>query len=102
LRKDRSETHEVIFVEGMEYKKLIATNGKPLNEREQAQAEKEMSRIAEQRRKRRGRPPPGGRVFFGNQSVDLGSREELLVLFENRLIGEESVNGKQVACFLRE
>lgn len=121
LRKDRSETHEVIFVEGMEYKKLVARNGKPLDERERMQAEKEMRRVAEERRKRRGLPSPGGRVFFGNQSVDLGSREELLVLFENRLIGEESVSGrkawviestpkatalteheKQVACFRKK
>lgn len=36
-RKNRSETHEVMFIEGQRFKKLVSRNGKPLTAKEQAQ-----------------------------------------------------------------
>jgi hypothetical protein len=39
----QTETHEMIFVEGLEYRKLVARNGQPLSAREQAQVEKDMA-----------------------------------------------------------
>jgi hypothetical protein len=94
-QKVRSATSEVIFIEGLEYKKLAARNGKPLAPREQAQVEQEMRQTAEERRKQRGLRAPGGRIQFGNQSLDVGSREELLTLFDNRLVGEEEIGGRK-------
>jgi hypothetical protein len=93
--KVRSATSEVIFIEGLNYKRLVARNGKPLDRREQAQVENEMRQTAEERRKHRGYHAPGGRINFANQSMDVGSREELLTLFDNRLVGEEEIRGRK-------
>jgi len=92
-----SETHEVIFVEGMKYKKLVARNGKALGAREKAQVEKDMRLTAEERRKHQHRIAPGGMISFNglftHQSLDLGSLGELLTLYDNRVAGEENVRG---------
>src|ERR1039457_2770241 len=51
--KDRSETHDIIFVEGISYSKLTARNGKPLEAREAAKEEKKLQQAAEERRQQR-------------------------------------------------
>ena len=92
--KNSTETHDVIFVEGVNFRKLIARNGKPLSAREAAQVEKEMQETAAERR----RHPPiaaGGSIGFGSARADIGSLPELLTLFDNRLVGEEEVNGRK-------
>jgi hypothetical protein len=90
---NRSETHDVIFVEGVKFRKLVARNGKPLSRREAAGVEQEMRETAAQRRQH---PiPGGGSIVFGRAHADVGSYEELLALFDNRLVGEEPVNGRQ-------
>jgi hypothetical protein len=96
-RKTGSATHDVIFVEGFKFNKLLARNGKPLNAHDQAQVEKNMRLTAEERRKHQ-RPIAAGGVItfsslFSHQSADLGSLSELLTLFDNRLAGEEEVRG---------
>ena len=95
LRKNFSETSEVLFVEGLEYKKRVARNGKPLDAREQARVEKEMSQTAEERRKHRRPPTPGGYLSFRSHRADLGSMEDFLALFDNRLVGEEEIRGRK-------
>ncbi|HEY3841129.1 MAG TPA: hypothetical protein VGL72_31375 [Bryobacteraceae bacterium] len=96
-RKTQSETHDVIFVEGMRYEKLIARNGKPLNIRDQARVEKDMRQTAEERRRREHPLPAGGIITlsggYGRDNIDLGSLSELLTLFDNRIAGEEEVRG---------
>ncbi len=96
-RKTASETHEVIFVEGLKYKKLVARNGHPLSAHDQAQVEKNMRLTAEERRKHQRPTAPGGVVTFNgmftHQSFDLGSLGELLTLYDNRLAGEEEIRG---------
>ncbi len=92
--KNRSETHDVIFVEGVNFRKLIARNGKPLSAREAAQVEKEMQETAAERR-RHSPIAAGGSVGFGSARADIGSLPELLTLFDNRLVGEEEVNGRK-------
>ena len=96
-RQVQSETHEVIFVEGLKYKKLVQRNGKPLSARERARVEKDMSETAAERRKHSRPTAPGGVLIFSGRSthetVDLGSLEELLTLFDNRVSGEEEVRG---------
>jgi hypothetical protein len=54
----QTETHEVIFAEGLEYRRLVARNGQPLSAREQAQVEKDMAQTAAERRKNLHRSPP--------------------------------------------
>jgi hypothetical protein len=93
-QKTRSETHEVIFVEGVEYRKLIARNGKPLSAREAARVAEEMRETAAERR-RHPQYAPGGSIGLGGARADLGSLAELLTLFDNRLAGEEEVNGRK-------
>jgi len=94
LHQDRSETAEVIFIEGQAFRKLIARNGKPLDAKEQARVDKEMRETAEQRRKHPAWPDGGG-VTNGHSRADFGSDEELLTLFDNRLTGEEEIAGRK-------
>ena len=85
-RKDRSETHEIIFVEGKPYKKLIARNEWPLEANEQAKEAKKLQRIAQERLRR-----PHAGLF--NKNVSMGSYKDLLTLFDNRMEGEEEIRG---------
>jgi len=93
-RRKRSETHDVVFVEGVKFRKLIARNGTALSKREAAEVEKEMRETAAERRKH-GQYAPGGSIGFGGSRADIGSFPELLTLFDNRLVGEEEVNGRK-------
>jgi hypothetical protein len=94
LHQNRSETREAIFIEGLEYRKLVARNGKPLDAKEKAKVDKEMRETAEQRRKHPAWADGGG-VTNGRQRADFGSDEELLTLFDNRLAGEEEIGGRK-------
>jgi hypothetical protein len=87
-KKDRSETHEIIFVEGLTYKKLVARNERPLEPKEQSKVEKLMQRIAKDRREQR-------RSGIFHKDVSLGSDEDLLTLFDNRVLGEEEIRGRK-------
>src|SRR4051812_4167960 len=51
LGKKHTETHEVVFIEGLQYRKLVAMDGKPLNAKEQAKVATAMRQTAEQRRR---------------------------------------------------
>jgi hypothetical protein len=86
-KKDRSETSEVIFVEGESYKRLIARNGKPLDSREAAKEEKKMNQTAEQRRKERHSGPHDHTEYVGS--------DDLRTLCDNRLVGEEEIHGRK-------
>jgi hypothetical protein len=92
-KKDRSETHEVIFVEGASYKKLIARNDKPLDAKEEAKEKKKLAQAAAERRKVHG---PG--LFHKN--VSLASNEDLLTLFDNRFLAEEEIRGHKAWVIL--
>jgi hypothetical protein len=94
LKQNRSETAEIIFVEGEVYRKLVARNGKPLDAKEKAKVDKDMRETAEQRRKHPAWPDGGGAIVNGHRT-DFGSDEELLTLFNNRLTGEEEIGGRQ-------
>lgn len=95
LKKDYSETRDVIFLEGLPFPKLVARNGRPLPKKEQAQVAKLMSLTAAERRRKLQRTPPGGQLAMGDQTIDLGSNAELLMFYENRLVGEEEVRGRR-------
>ena len=89
-----TQTHEVLFVEGLAYQKLIGYNGRPLSPEAQAAEEKKMLQTAEERRRTRPKSAPGGSVRFGPQSADLGSLEELLTKFQHRLLPDEEIRGR--------
>jgi hypothetical protein len=92
-----SATHDVIFVEGLKFNKLVARNGKPLSASDQAKVEKNMRLTAEERRKHQRPTAPGGMItfsgLFSSGSLDLGSLSELPKLFDNRVSGEEEIRG---------
>lgn len=94
LRKDRSEKSEVIFVEGLQYKKLVERNGQPLSPAEREHVEQQMNETAEHRRRNRA-PVKGGRISFGNDHADLGSLDELTTLFDWQMQGEAEVRGRK-------
>jgi hypothetical protein len=79
---------EVIFVEGLEYKKLISGDGKPLDAKALAKEERKMQQTAEERRKQR-------RAGAFHPTVSTGSIQDLLTLFDNRLLGEEEIRGRK-------
>ena len=86
--KDRSETHDIMFVEGISYHKLTARNGKPLERGEAAKEEKKLQETAEERRKQR-------HAGLFHPSLNTASEEDLLALFDNRLVGEEEIRGRK-------
>lgn len=95
-RKQRyTETFDVIFVEGLPFRKLVARNGKPLPPKERAQVEKAMRETAADRRKR-PRPVPGGQIFMNGRTIDIGTNSELPSLFDVTLAGEEEIRGHKV------
>jgi len=87
-KKKNSRTYDVLYVEGLQYRRLVARDGKPLSKREEAREEKKMQQTAAERRKQR-------RSGLFRRGVSLGSAQELLTLFDNRLIGEEEIRGRK-------
>jgi hypothetical protein len=85
-KKDHSETYEVMFVEGQSYKKLIARDDRPLDAKEQAKVDKALQKAGEDRRKQR-------RSGLLHKNVSLGTPDDLLTMFDNRIAGEEEVRG---------
>jgi len=80
------------------YQKLISQDGKPLDAKDQAKEDKKMQQTAEERRKQR-RTLRGGLLTnacpFFHPTVSIGSSQDLLTLFDNRLLGEEEVRGRK-------
>lgn len=85
-KKTGSVTHDVIFVEGESYKRLVARNGKPLAPREEAKEEKKLQQTAEQRRKARR-----SGLFTRNVNI---SGEDLIKLCDHRLLAEDEIRGR--------
>ena len=87
-KKDSTETHDIIFVEGLSYSKLTARNGEPLKRGEAQKEEKKLQQTAAERRKQR---------YAGlfHPTVSTASEEDLLALFDNRLAGEEEIRGRK-------
>lgn len=94
VKQNRSETAEIIFVEGQTYRKLVARNRKPLDAKEKARVDKDMRETAEHRRKHPAWADGGG-ITNGHARADFGSDEELLTLFDNRLTGEQEIGGRK-------
>src|ERR1051325_3734028 len=97
--KQTSKTYQVMTLEGSQYSKWIATNGKPLSKEEAAEEEakfqREISRrhseSPDERRKRIAQ-------YEKERSQDHALMTELAKAFEFKLVGDEAVNGRQ--CFV--
>ncbi|HEY4364982.1 MAG TPA: hypothetical protein VGN17_28725 [Bryobacteraceae bacterium] len=89
-KQTSSETYEVMFLEGEQYKKLVARSGQPLNTAEQAKEEKKLQEEAKARRKKRG-----SGLFTRTFSIGSADDAMLFTHFENRIVGEEEVNGRR-------
>lgn len=87
-RQDRTQTHEIIFVEGESYRKLVARNDRPLDVKEQSKEDLRLKQTAAERRKKRQFGPI-------ERHFSLGERELLLTLFDNRIVGEEDLRGRR-------
>ena len=87
VSSQRSETHDVVFVEGESYEKLIARNGQPLAGKEAAKEELRLQKTAAERRKQRK---------FGTirRTVRLPELAVVIEKFDLRLAGEEAVDGR--------
>lgn len=54
-----------------------------------------MRLTAAERRRELHRAPPGGQLVMGDHTIDLGSYDELLTLYRNRVAGEEEIRGRK-------
>jgi hypothetical protein len=88
-KKTGSEIHDVIFVEGESYKRLVARDGKPLPPKEEAKEEKKLQQTAEERRKARRKG-----LFNFSRSVSV-SGDDLDKLCDRRMAGEEEIRGRK-------
>ncbi|MBZ5636811.1 MAG: hypothetical protein LAO55_27105 [Acidobacteriia bacterium] len=88
-KKTGSETHDVIFVEGESYRRLVARDGKALPPNEEAREEKKLQQTAEERRKARRK----GLLNF-SRTVSVSS-EDLDKFFDRSLVGEEEIRGRK-------
>ena len=88
-KKTGSVTNDVIFVEGEQYKRLVARDGKPLPPKEEAKEEKKLKQTAEERRKARRK----GLFSFGRSAYV--SSDDLDKFFDRRLVGEEEIRGRK-------
>jgi hypothetical protein len=88
-KKTGSVTNDVIFVEGEQYKRLVARDGKPLPPKEEAKEEKKLQQTAEERRKARRKG-----LFSFSRSAYVSS-DDLDKFFDRRLVGEEEIRGRK-------
>ena len=82
-----TKTYEHIMLEGSDYKKLILIEGKPLDAKTEKKVEEDLEK-ERSARKRIGLP-----VF--HRSVSLGGLDLLERLFDNKVTGEEVVDGRK-------
>jgi hypothetical protein len=81
-----SETHEIIYLEGTIYRKLVAKNGQPLNKKDAAKEEEKLQRAAEERRQ----PSRSS-----GRTLTIGTNADLLTLCDNQLFGEEEIQNRK-------
>ena len=81
-------TYDMIMLEGYNYKKLILINEKPLDEKTQKRVDQE---VAKERANRKDHSSPRRLV----RTWSMSTIADLEHLFDNRLIGEETVSGRK-------
>jgi len=96
VEKIEQKAHEVLFLEGSPYRKLLEKDGKPLSEAEARFEEDKLKAVAEERRRetpeqRRKRSEEAQRARERNRAA----LREVPDAFNFRVIGEETVNGRK-------
>lgn len=79
------KTYDVIMLEGQNYRKLVLLDGQPLDEAMQKKVDEDLAKERELRRKHP----------FVNKAVPFGGLPVLERLFDNKVVGEETVGGRK-------
>lgn len=96
VEKTEQKAHEVLFLEGSPYRRLLEKDGKPLSEAEVRFEEEKLRSVAEERRRetpeqRRKRLEEAEKARERNRAA----LREVPDAFTFRVIGEETVNGRK-------
>jgi hypothetical protein len=81
-----TRTYEHIMLEGSEYKKLVLIDGHALDPKTQKKVDSDLEKTRVERRR--------SLLPSLHRSVSLGSLELLLRLFDNKVTGRETINGR--------
>ena len=81
------KTYDVIMLEGENYRKLILVDGKPLDEKLQKKVDEDLEKTRARRKKRS--------IRTITRTVRTGGLEEVEKLFNARVTGEETLNGRK-------
>ncbi len=82
-----TKTYDVIMLEGETYKKLVLQDGKPLDGKTQKKVDADLAKTRAARKAQQ-------RSTLLRKRMSVGDTEHLLKLFDNKLAGEELVEGR--------
>ncbi|MCP3978861.1 MAG: hypothetical protein GY716_05960 [bacterium] len=92
----KSRTHEVTLLDGTEYRQLVARDGEPLSEKEQAKERRKLEKQLEKIRKEKPRQREKRLAARRKEREDgLKFIDEVSRAFDFRVIGEETVSGAE-------
>jgi hypothetical protein len=95
VKSKTDKTFEVMMLDGSQYNKLVAINGKPLSP-EQQKAEEEKLEAERHRREQQSRAERAKRVakYEKERKQDHAMIHEMAEAFDFKLVGEENVDGR--------
>jgi len=93
LNKKRSETNEVLVLEGRPYDRLVARDGRPLNEKD---ARKEQEKLDRESEKRRSESPAERAKIEKDRAAQRKFIREVPQAFQFRLDGVDKISGQPV------
>ena len=92
VEKDEQTVHEIFYIAGEQFRKLIAKNGQPLPEKEAA---KEQKRLDKQIEKRKSESPSESAKREAKELREAREfRTQVVDAYEFQLVGEEPVAGR--------
>jgi len=95
VKKTESETHDVIFLHGRPFNRLVEKDGKPLSDKEKAKEEKRFDEEVAKRRKQTEDANSGERRKYLKQREEQRRfAQEIPDAFNWRLVGEETMGGR--------
>jgi hypothetical protein len=91
-KKETREAHDIFYISGKEYRKLVEKNGSPLPT---ARAAEEQSRLDKELAKSRRESPEKARKRLAEERKEQQEfRDQIAQAFDFRLVAEELVSGK--------
>jgi hypothetical protein len=91
-KKETNEAHEIFYIAGKEYRKLVEKDGKPLPP---ARAAEEQSKLDKELQKFNRESPEKARKRLEEERREQQEfRAQVAQAFEFRLVGEESISGR--------